>query len=116
MLVGSVDFFGLNHYSSHLCEQPSWYKELAPQEEEDERDSKLVRGRPRERQPLLAACAHEARHDAADGTVLLHSSTSRSTVACTCCLTRAPAPPRPACRARDRSKSWARSWSASSAT
>lgn len=45
MLVGSVDFFGLNHYSSHLCEQPAWYKELAPQEDEVERENKLVRGR-----------------------------------------------------------------------
>lgn len=24
MLKGSCDFFGLNHYSSHLCEQPAW--------------------------------------------------------------------------------------------
>ena len=24
MLRGSADFFGLNHYSSHLCEQPAW--------------------------------------------------------------------------------------------
>jgi hypothetical protein len=43
MLVGSVDFFGLNHYSSHLCEQPAWYKELAPQQDEEEREGKLVR-------------------------------------------------------------------------
>lgn len=43
MLKGSVDFFGLNHYSSHLCEQPAWYKELAPQQDEDEREGKLVR-------------------------------------------------------------------------
>jgi hypothetical protein len=42
MLVGSVDFFGLNHYSSHLCEQPAWYKELAPQQDEEEREGKLV--------------------------------------------------------------------------
>lgn len=44
MLQGSVDFFGLNHYSSHLCEQPAWYKELAPQQDEEEREGKLVRG------------------------------------------------------------------------
>jgi hypothetical protein len=43
MLMGSVDFFGLNHYSSHLCEQPAWYKELAPQQDEEEREGKLVR-------------------------------------------------------------------------
>eukprot|EP00878_Enallax_costatus_P000354 GHUV01000438.1.p1 GENE.GHUV01000438.1~~GHUV01000438.1.p1 ORF type:complete len:909 (+),score=324.27 GHUV01000438.1:86-2812(+) len=43
MLKGSVDFFGLNHYSSHLCEQPAWYKELAPQQDEDEREGKLMR-------------------------------------------------------------------------
>lgn len=54
MLVGSVDFFGLNHYSSHLCEQPAWYKELAPQEDEAERENKLVR--------LLKAIAALARH------------------------------------------------------
>eukprot|EP00877_Chromochloris_zofingiensis_P007969 jgi/Chrzof1/3425/Cz12g24240.t1 len=41
MLKGSIDFFGLNHYSSHLCEQPIWYKELAPQEEPNERETKL---------------------------------------------------------------------------
>ncbi|KAF6260086.1 glycosyl hydrolase family 1-domain-containing protein [Scenedesmus sp. NREL 46B-D3] len=43
MLVGSVDFFGLNHYSSHLCEQPAWYKELAPQQDEEEREGKLMK-------------------------------------------------------------------------
>eukprot|EP00882_Tetradesmus_deserticola_P014549 GHRQ01015475.1.p1 GENE.GHRQ01015475.1~~GHRQ01015475.1.p1 ORF type:complete len:746 (+),score=307.36 GHRQ01015475.1:1312-3549(+) len=43
MLVGSADFFGLNHYSSHLCEQPAWYKELAPQQDEAEREGKLAR-------------------------------------------------------------------------
>jgi hypothetical protein len=42
MLVGSADFFGLNHYSSHLCEQPAWYKELAPQQDDEERENKLV--------------------------------------------------------------------------
>lgn len=42
MLQGSADFFGLNHYSSHLCEQPAWYKELAPQQDEEEREGKLV--------------------------------------------------------------------------
>ncbi len=30
--TGSADFFGLNHYSSHLCEQPLWYKELPVQQ------------------------------------------------------------------------------------
>ena len=45
MIKGSCDFFGLNHYSSHLCEQPSWYKELAEVEDtEEERKNKLVRG------------------------------------------------------------------------
>lgn len=44
MLKGSADFFALNHYSSHLCEQPSWYKDLAPPEEsEEDRMNKLVR-------------------------------------------------------------------------
>lgn len=23
-LKGSADFFGLHHYSTHLCEQPAW--------------------------------------------------------------------------------------------
>jgi len=42
MIKGSCDFFGLNHYSSHLCEQPSWYKELAAVEDtEEERKNKL---------------------------------------------------------------------------
>ncbi|KIZ04141.1 hypothetical protein MNEG_3820 [Monoraphidium neglectum] len=27
-LKGSCDFFGLNHYSSHLCEQPTWFKDV----------------------------------------------------------------------------------------
>lgn len=29
---------------SHLCEQPAWYKELAPQQDDDERENKLVGG------------------------------------------------------------------------
>eukprot|EP00775_Hariotina_reticulata_P002379 gene2379-2684_t len=41
MLQGSCDFFGLNHYSSHLCEQPSWHKELSPVEDDGERENKL---------------------------------------------------------------------------
>ncbi len=43
MLKGSADFFGLNHYSSHLCEQPAWYKEVAQQQDDGEREGKLVR-------------------------------------------------------------------------
>jgi hypothetical protein len=26
LLAGSADFFALNHYSSHLCEEPEWFK------------------------------------------------------------------------------------------
>jgi hypothetical protein len=44
MLKGSADFFGLNHYSSHLCEQPTWYKELTrPEEDEEVKRNKLER-------------------------------------------------------------------------
>ena len=27
VLKGSADFLGLNHYTTHLCEQPAWHKE-----------------------------------------------------------------------------------------
>jgi hypothetical protein len=28
LVRGSADFFGLGHFTSHLCAQPAWYKEL----------------------------------------------------------------------------------------
>lgn len=30
MLKGSCDFIGVNHYSTHLCEQPAWFKDYGP--------------------------------------------------------------------------------------
>lgn len=32
MLKGSCDFLGVNHYSTHLCEQPAWFKDYGPPE------------------------------------------------------------------------------------
>ena len=40
-LRGAADFFALNHYSSHLCEQPAWFKELGPAKD-DKRGLKRV--------------------------------------------------------------------------